>query len=191
MIKYDKKIAPDLRDQFYRETKNLQFHFKLGGALYWLIETNRGNPISLWTHKKMEEYPLMSQLAKALLLIPYSSACVERTFSDFKTIKTNKRNCLCRESLEACLLIYQAFRQETVKITEDMIQRYDIIWLSKKKLESQGTNSTMEIENIDQHSGLNEQEPIAVQSLQRTFKKLIPPPSKSDNEQENVEATKK
>ena len=49
----------------------------------------------------------------------------------------------------------------------------------------------MEIENIDQHSGLNEQEPIAVQSLQRTFKKLIPPPSKSDNEQENVEATKK
>ena len=132
-MKYPNVIPVDLQDSFFRETRNLEGQFNSGDIFKILPQECKSNPVLLWTHEKINaEFKLLAKLAKSLLVIPYSSASVERTFSDFKTIKTKKRNCLCRESLEACLLIFQEFRKDVVIINEDMIQRYNNIWISKE-----------------------------------------------------------
>ena len=124
----------------------------------------RGDPIQIWSHTRVtNEFELVSQFARALLTIPYSSASVERSFSDFKTIKTNKRNSLCLESLEACLLIFQTSKTEKLIISEDMMHRYQTLWSSTSR-------------DNDDRIMIDEQPRIAVledQKIEEEFENII------------------
>ena len=67
--------------------------------------SNKNNLMDIWKdifHQKT--YPLLSNLALALLSLPVSTVFVERCFKTMKTIKNTKRNKLLPESLEAVLL---------------------------------------------------------------------------------------
>jgi len=177
--KYNNIICAEILDKFHRESSNLKDFFKPEGKFYWVIESCRANCLLLWNHFVMqEEFPYISKLARALLVLPYSSASVERAFSDFKTIKTNKRNLLCRETLETCLLIYQASKKETLHITEDMIQRYATMWHPNKKKDnispsSSEFNNQEENSDIINNSSINATEP----SNEKIFKSLSSSPN--------------
>ena len=87
----------------------------------------RSNPIDIWSSMKTS-YPLCSSLAYALFVLPHSTVSVERIFSSMKDIKTFKRNRLSRETLEACLLGYQSFKGNEMKIRMSMVKRYQDVW---------------------------------------------------------------
>ena len=59
----------------------------------------------------MVHYPDIYKLARALQTIPYSTAAVERTFSDMKNVKSLKRNRLSCETLEALVFIRQEIKK--------------------------------------------------------------------------------
>ena len=111
--------------------------------------TWRGNPIEIWS-KLAEEYPLCSKLAKALLILPYSTCSVERVFSSMRDFRTPKRSRLTTENLEACLLSYQAWHSEDVKITQGMLNRYADIW-KKAKVQDVST-----VKHVDQLHKISE-----------------------------------
>ncbi|KAF0701667.1 zinc finger protein 862-like [Aphis craccivora] len=48
-------------------------------------------------------YPLLTTFVSVLLILPHSSACVERIFSTINLNKTKTRNRLSTESLSVCL----------------------------------------------------------------------------------------
>ena len=74
------------------------------------------------------EYPLVSKLALALLVLPYSTVSVERLFAEISDFKTPKRNRMTIENLEACLIVYQDSRESSNFITDTMIYRYKDMW---------------------------------------------------------------
>ena len=57
---------------------------------------------------------------------------VERIFSSMKDIKTIKRNSLTVETLEACLLGYQAFKTILLKMRNSMLKNYQDFWKKSK-----------------------------------------------------------
>jgi len=60
--------------------------------------------ISFYQQSELEsKYPLLIKLARALLSLPYSSASVERAFSQLKLIKDDKRSTLANDTLESLL----------------------------------------------------------------------------------------
>ena len=78
-----------------------------------------------------KNYFCISKLAKALLVLPYSSAPVESIFSEFKAFKTPYRNQLSVESLEASILSEQASNLDQKILLSQMIERYPDIWKEK------------------------------------------------------------
>ena len=73
-------------------------------------------------------YPTMAKLARAMLVIPYSSAPVESLFSEFKTFKTSYRNRINVSNLESSIISEQHFRDGTPQITQQMIDKYFNLW---------------------------------------------------------------
>jgi len=71
---------------------------------------------------------LIFKLARAAQTLPYSTASVERNFSQLLDVKTIKRNRLGVENTEACLLIKQEARDECINqssiINSNMIANY-------------------------------------------------------------------
>jgi len=65
------------------------------------------NPIVERWDSLQRHYPLISDLAKSILVLPHSSAPVERIFSKMQDFVSPKRNRLTTENLEASLLIHQ------------------------------------------------------------------------------------
>ena len=89
--------------------------------------------VLFWTSLRAE-YPLICKLALAVLTLPYSTACVERTFSLLKDIKDVRRNRLSSESVEACVLIHDDLgNMENFFVTSDMIQKYSKMWNNSQK----------------------------------------------------------
>ena len=79
------------------------------------------------------DYPLLFEVARALLAIPYSSSTVESLFSELKCFETASRNRLTAENLEANILADQYFRSKTAQILPDMVSRYFTLWDEDKK----------------------------------------------------------
>ena len=114
-----------MRDEFVREIEKMEYNYKKIKAKYF-------NPIhdisyiDIWNHLK-PVYPNMFELARGLLVIPYSSVSVERIFSSLKNIKIPTRSRLTTENLESCLLGYQHFGTEALQITEKMLDDYEAL----------------------------------------------------------------
>jgi len=53
------------------------------------------------------QYPMMTELARSVLVLPHTTAPVERIFAQMKDFVPPKRNRLHRKTLEANLLIHQ------------------------------------------------------------------------------------
>ena len=85
------------------ELNSFEFRFEQGEFNNLPNKNDSSYIIKLWLEFK-EDYPLMFELASALLVLPYSSVNVERLFSNVKVFKTSKRNRLNIVSLESSLL---------------------------------------------------------------------------------------
>lgn len=100
-------------------------------------------------------------MALIILVLPYSTVSIERTFSVLRQIKGTERNRLCESSLEACLLIHQTYG-ETYQINiNDLCEKYDDIWNEEAKnhdelMPNQNDSSpkivTQKCEEVDQLS---------------------------------------
>lgn len=77
----------------------------------------------VWRRNK-SKYPLLYELSRALMVIPYSSCSIERIFSHCTDIKTIKRNRLSATTLEACLLLKQESNGQTFNFTPQMFARF-------------------------------------------------------------------
>ena len=149
-------IDKDELSKFHLETARLTF---TGLDIKKRIKKGVENYLEGWGQVK-NEFPLIFRLARALWTLPYSSACVERSFSQMNIIKTVKRNRLSLENLESCLLFKQANMrekresnnlgeteesEEEPRITDDMFSRYKNIpkstQISSGYKELQQTNS--------------------------------------------------
>ena len=67
------------------------------------------------------ELKIFPQIIRAVQALPTSSVGIEQTFSTVKLVKTLIKNQLGPESLEATLLIMQAFPEKTIEITDGMM----------------------------------------------------------------------
>lgn len=66
----------------------------------------------------------IAYLARAAKALPVSSAPIEQSFSIMGLLKTDQRNQLSEESLEALLLIHDCFSKKPIKITAEMINEF-------------------------------------------------------------------
>lgn len=85
------------------------------------------NILTSWSRLR-QNYKYMGELVKAILVLPHTTVPVERLFSNLKDFKTQRRNRLSTENLEACLLIYQKFGEAEFLVTPAMLNRYDNLW---------------------------------------------------------------
>jgi len=100
------------------------------------------------------DFPLLAELARAIAVLPHTTVPIERIFSQLKDFKTNKRNRLTAKNIEASLLVYQAYGEDTGSIaTKEMFEKY--------KVKYQNEKDQMEIETILKHSlSLEDEEEI-------------------------------
>ena len=80
-----------------------------GEKIQAIIASKRTNLIHLWSEFG-KDFPNLSQLALALLILPYSTISVERCFSQLKHIKDYRRNRILSPNVEGALLAREAFR---------------------------------------------------------------------------------
>ena len=104
-----------LKESFVNELDNFQFNFKK----YKQIPILSSSPIQMWKSFK-KPYPTMYLLAMVLIVLPHSSVCLERMFSQLRDIKTLKRNRLTIENLEACILNFEHFKSDKIHIIDAM-----------------------------------------------------------------------
>lgn len=71
------------------------------------------------------KYPLLSKLAKAVLIVPHGNADIERMFSHLGLNKTKIRSCLGTETLTALLRLQFNVNEPcySFKPTKQMIER--------------------------------------------------------------------
>jgi len=95
IITIEKEIA------YSDELQNFDLDYK---SIY---ETHIHSSVSITKRWEIlsRDYPKMAELAKAILVLPYSTAPVESTFSKFKALKTPYRNRLYVENLEASIIV--------------------------------------------------------------------------------------
>lgn len=97
------------------------------------------------------DFPLLAKLAKAIAVLPHTTVPIERIFSQLKDFKTNKRNRLTAKNIEASLLVYQAYGENTASIaTKAMFEKF--------KVKYQNDTNKMEIEEVLKNSLLIEEE---------------------------------
>jgi len=125
MIKKDE--YNDFEDQLGRLKKNFSD---------LRLETYHFHVMDIWRRNK-SKFPLLFKLAKYLMVIPYSSCSVERTFSQCLDIKTLKRNRLSVGNLEACLLVKQEYGNRKVDYDSKMIENYYSKPLKPEKIEEE------------------------------------------------------
>ena len=113
-------ITNDLEVRFSEELDVFELNYK---AIYQQHLNSDLSIIKRWDILS-KNYPCISALAKALLVLPYSSAAVEKIFSTFKAFVTPVRNQLSVEALESSILIEQAGIKDQTKIMPQMIERY-------------------------------------------------------------------
>jgi hypothetical protein len=86
---------------------------------------NANSPIEGWRIYE-KNYPMINRLFKSIQALPYSSASVERKFSEAGDIKTIKRNRLQVKSVEACLLCKQEFTGKDFCLNAEIKRTYEI-----------------------------------------------------------------
>ena len=123
-------ITANRCNAFEEELSRFQFNFKNISSRHILSEKSI---IYTW-NKLSKDYTNLARLAKALMVLPYTTAPVESTFSMFKVFKDPYRNKLSYQGLEASLLIEQASGTNTVIITPDMIEKYEKLWENPEEI---------------------------------------------------------
>ena len=100
-----------------------------------IVQEHKASGMSIIKRWKLlkEDYPNLFQVAKALLIIPYSTSTVESLFSEFRAFKTNYRNRLNVANLEASVLAEQYFRKENPRILPAMIDKHFTLWKEEEK----------------------------------------------------------
>ncbi|XP_071726935.1 uncharacterized protein [Rutidosis leptorrhynchoides] len=84
--------------------------------------------------RKNRTYPLLYRLLKLALVLPVATATVERCFSSMKIIKSNLRNRIGEEFLNACV-ICPVEREALVEVKdEDVIERVNNMRLRRGKI---------------------------------------------------------
>ena len=100
-------------DEFEAQVKSLRYSFVN-------LQTERiitkCSPLRIWQNNQTK-FPLLYKLARGLIVTPYSSCPLERTFSKCTDIKTIKRNRLSLKCLEGCLLIKQKYGEKLEGLT--------------------------------------------------------------------------
>lgn len=87
-------------------------------TLEQLHKTHKGNLLAMWKDlRNVNKYDLVCKLAFASISLPISSVFVERAFKIMKEIKSDKRNRLLTENLEAFLLINQFSMENSLRNT--------------------------------------------------------------------------
>jgi len=72
---------------------------KLASHFITLI-TKNSSAFSIW-HQFSEKFPITYRFIRALEVLPYSTASIERNFSQMNSVKTKKRNKLSLPQLES------------------------------------------------------------------------------------------
>ena len=111
------------------------------GNLSALVQSSNGDSLDLWdrilTRFRKEQIPNLSKIWLAMHALPTSSADVEQGFSTMKMVKTDLRNRLKEETLEAILILNQ---NKDAPVTQEMIDIYKnvISELSNRKRGKKG-----------------------------------------------------
>lgn len=127
-------VGPQQQAAFHNQLDMYEYNFsKFPSLSHESVET----VLQFW-NSKMNVYPLLSKIALACLTLPYSSVSVERTFSHLRDIKHSKRNRLCADAVEACLLAHHELKdEENFTISKEMLANYKVMWSKKRSTEDQ------------------------------------------------------
>ena len=79
--------------------------------------------LDVWKQER-SNYPMLYKLARAIQVLPYSTASVERGFSNIGDLKTLKRNRLSVKTLEGSLLTRQEFKNGSILSSPELLVNY-------------------------------------------------------------------
>ena len=118
-------------------------------------------PAALWNYFQ-DDYPYMTRIAKAVMVLPQSSVSIERVFAQLKSLKNERRSRLNAENLRASLLLFQKHDDGNFEITNKMLDSYGS--LGKKPIKknvvrkSQSLDPNSMIEEVKTNSQLTSKE---------------------------------
>lgn len=152
-----------MKKTFGNELDSLEFQFD---DISSVVKMKKVSILETW-NTLGDEYPTLSMLARAILVLPHSSVSVERVFSTLKNIKNSKRNRMTVQNLEACILSYQQRGKssivvisdeetkgqdnESTEIVSNAIQKDDLV--SEHNVASQNTSDTDAVSSDDNDDG--------------------------------------
>ena len=124
-------ITKDQEVKFSEELDLFELNYKT------IYQSHLNSEISIVRRWEMlsKNYYCMAKLAKALMVLPYSSAPVESLFSEFKVFKTAYRNQITVESLEASILSEQSSEVNQSSLLPIMLEKYFLLWKNKAQNE--------------------------------------------------------
>jgi len=97
--------------EFFQELERLQFNWS---EMKKRIEIDfSSNWLDVWKLRE-DDYPLVFRSGRALQVLPYSTASIERNFSTLGDIKTVKRNHISITNLEGYLLLKQEHKKQKI-----------------------------------------------------------------------------
>jgi hypothetical protein len=85
------------------------------------IDAKHKSPASFWLYLQ-DDFPYMTRLAKAVMVLPQSLVSIERVFGHLKNFKAVKRNRLNAENLEASLLLFQKYGEGSFEVSTEMLK---------------------------------------------------------------------
>jgi len=161
--KFPNIITAEKEIQFLDELQNFGLDYKSINEKY--VGSNL-SIVKQWDFLA-RDYPVMSELALSVLVLPYSTAQVESTFSQFKVFKTPYRNKLSVGSLEASILVEQTLKGNPLTITTNMIERFANMWKvdsrsdkpSNRTISQQKSIESKILEEVDPKEEYSQQKP--------------------------------
>jgi len=140
---FDNIITPELELKFSIDLQNFNCKYKSIQERYL---SSGMSLVKIWEYlSKDNQFPTLSLLAKALLVIPYSTAPVGSVFSEFRVFKTPYRNRLSIQNLQASILVEQAGGE----MKTEMIERYFTMWEPEPQEKEEGINNQPQKEKDD------------------------------------------
>ena len=128
--KFSNIIKPEDLVHFINDVKRFSVNYQGTKRQH---ETSQRSFVETWTFLS-PTYPYVAKLALAILVLPHSSASVERIFSKMQDVKTDKRNRLSTENLEVSLLIQEAYNDPDFVIENEMLQKFEEFSVKKKEI---------------------------------------------------------
>jgi len=130
--KFVNVISDDEFTFFYKQAE--RFELNISNIKKLLHESKQEFPSLYDLTIIQQEYPLMCKLAKAVLGIPYSTAHLERAFSQLQLIKTPLRNSQRNETTEAlmvCKTSLDLLNLEDRKVMDCLMHLFQIYMKNK------------------------------------------------------------